>query len=88
MAAVKFDSKCGTCGTKVAKGHGDVRKGASGKWVITCDTHKPAARPARSAWTRTTYDDRMVRMVSPDGTTFMVSGDDVYDAKKDGFRVA
>lgn len=49
MAAVKFASKCSTCGTQVAVGTGDVRKGANGKWVITCDAHKPAPKARTSA---------------------------------------
>lgn len=83
MAAVKFNSKCSTCGTQVIKGTGDVRKGASGKWVVTCDSHKPAPRPARvPRWVSEQWvmqDDQGVRIV--------VSGDDVHDAKQDGFWI-
>ena len=85
MAAVKFTSKCSKCEAKVQKGTGDVRKGADGKWVITCDAHTPAARPARPA-ARRYYSDAKVRMVGSDGSVIYVSADDAYDAQKDGYR--
>lgn len=96
MAAVKFASKCSKCGTQVAKGTGDVRKGCHNKWVVTCDAHKPAPRPAarRSsgpslmdmATRRRPVADRWV-MRDAQGMTITVSGDDVHDAQQDGFRV-
>ncbi len=84
MAAVKFNSKCSTCGTAVAKGTGDVRKGADTKWVVTCDAHKPV-RMARNPRSPQSYPaPRRTRMTDGNVTAFF-DDDDVYDARKDGF---
>lgn len=100
MAAVKFASKCSKCETRVEVGTGDVRKGADGKWVITCDEHKPApaAPKQRMAWDangRAYYYTPSGRRPRPEmwimrdsqGSTIRVLGDDVHDAEQDGFRV-
>jgi len=68
---------------------------ADGEWIERVEPYvKPAtvttqavlprraARPARSA------EDRTYRMVNAEGTVIRVSGDDVHDARQDGFRGA
>lgn len=87
MAAAKFNSKCTTCETAVPKGSGDVRKGATGKWVVTCDSHKPVRMTPNPRTPQGFASERRVRMTDG-GRVVFVSVDNVHDAMKDGFRRA
>lgn len=94
-----FTGECTGCGCETNFGSKAWNKDDYDRaaWTWTCETcatveaaewatAQRAARPAKA--TRPARRERRYRMVNAEGTVVYVTGDDVHDARQDGFRGA
>lgn len=97
-----FTGECDGCGCTTSHGS-KIRSGGEDydrtNWRWTCEacfaveaaewaTAQRAAKPARKATSTRRSTERRYRMVNDEGVVIHVTGDDVHDARQDGFRGA